>query len=386
MVVGAEQDMTVHIQKDPQRAGIPAEGGNSRAGSRPAETVRGIQQRVAMFDAVRVVAALAVIYFHSVESETLRASGTLGRFSVAFYTMTAMIFLVQGILRHPERTWWDYANSRFKRLYLPFVGWSLIMGVGMTVMHAWDERVAVPELGVNTLVSGMALPLWFIPFVLVGGIMLFPVAKLTVGNKRRERCLMVGAVLVGIILDWVPWHEPPWQQVPLVGKFLELSWHRWSALYWGLGLAIAYFRWIKNSRYSSLLAWAGLGLLIFVVAHQWRYGVVPGLKVMGGVGACLVAFAPWHNQLISRVGQLAPYAFGIYMSHTLWITVGQLMMRRLHWSVCWQTDILVFLFAGVCSLVVIRMLAKVPSLAWLAGCEQVGAQTNRIPQPVTVPI
>ena len=50
--------------------------------------------RLLGLDAARVIATLGVVWFHSVESDALHTSGILGRFSVAFYTMAAMVFLV----------------------------------------------------------------------------------------------------------------------------------------------------------------------------------------------------------------------------------------------------------------------------------------------------
>ncbi|MEI8195198.1 MAG: acyltransferase family protein [Phycisphaerae bacterium] len=344
-------------------AGLPASGVAAYAAM--AER----SDRVVMFDAIRIIATLAVIYFHSIESETLRASGVIGRFSVAFYTLAAMIFMVRGIRRHPERGLWDYATMRFRRLYLPFLGWSLITAGSLMLLHLFDSGTAVPAIEVDSLVTGLAPQLWFIPFILVGGIALFPLTKLTLGERRWELLLACAAGIVALSLDWIPWNDPPLQQLPLVGKLLALSWHRWSALYWGLTLAILYTRWLRGTKLSGWMACGGLGLLLVTTAYQWIYGIVPALKVCGGLGVCLLAFAPWKHVLISKLGQLAPLSFGMYMSHTLWIGTARTLANYYGLPTCWQRDVLVFLLAVLASLLTVRILATSPMFEWLTGKE-----------------
>ena len=338
-------------------------------------------ERVMMFDAIRVIAAVVVIYFHSIESETLRASGIIGRFSVAFYTMAAMVFLVRGLRRHPERGLAEYARGRFKRLYLPFLGWSVLTFAGMTLVHHFDRGTAVPAIELNSLVAGLAPQLWFIPFILVGGMVLFPLARLALGRGRREMLLASAAVLVAVGLDWLPWNDPPLQQWPLVGRMLELSWHRWSALYWGLALAIVVTRWMKvskgKSRMGSAMAWGGLALVVATTAYQWVYGIHPGLKVMGGLGVCLVAFAPWKHVLISKLGKLAPLSFGMFMCHTLWISAARALANHYQLPTCWQRDVLVFGLAVAGSVVTVRVLGASAALGWLAGKEPSGEERAR---------
>ncbi len=59
-------------------------------------------------DAARVFATLGVIWFHSIESDGMQRSGVLGRFSVSFYTMAAMVFLVASVKRR-KRGFGEYA-------------------------------------------------------------------------------------------------------------------------------------------------------------------------------------------------------------------------------------------------------------------------------------
>jgi peptidoglycan/LPS O-acetylase OafA/YrhL len=342
--------------------------------------------RLMVFDACRFVAGVAVVWFHSIESDALNASGVIGRLSVAFYTIMAMVFLMEGIRRRPERSFLRFTTQRLRRLYLPFLGWSALTGATLVLLHAIDPNTYAPAIQLNSLVSGTALPLWFIPFLLVGSMLLFPAARWAVGNLHRELLLAAACGCIGLTLDSIPWNDPPLQSIPLIGKLLELSWHRWSALYWGIMLAVLYARWFKHWRWTGgggALAIMGLLVAIGTTTYQWYYGILPSLKVAGGVGLTLIAFSPARGNIVRFLARFAPLSFGLYLSHTLWIFVAHALANACHIPISWPRDVAVFILAVTASILSVHALSKHRSLQWLAGQETPEQKLPSAPSPAT---
>ena len=327
------------------------------------------KQRLELFDAMRFLAGVGVIWFHSVESAQLGPSGILGRFSVAFFTIMGVVVLYEGVRKHPERTFGDFAARRFRRLYLPFLGWSAIIGAVLVLLHEAVPEIHPAVVRLDLLVTGTAEPLWFIPFFILGNLLIFPLAQWMRKSPRRA---LAAALLCGIIalaLDWLPWNTPPFHGVPLLGRLLELSWNRWSALYWGVVIAVLYSRGLRQSRFAPLLAIAGLLLTLAMLVYQWHSGVLAPLKVVGGIGLAFVALAPLRGSLISFMASLAPYSFGIYLSHALWILLARTLMSAAGLAASPERDVNVFLAALFASVISLRLLTRIPSLRWLAGID-----------------
>src|SRR5579884_1068324 len=137
-----EPCMTVTANREfhPVRNTLPSQ--NSIAGT--------VGQRLISLDAARVIATLGVVWFHAVESTELHTSGVLGRFSVAFYTMAAMVFLVDSSYRR-RRPYLSYALDRVRRLYLPFLGWGAITYLAIAAFGQFGQSVDLPPFSWDML-------------------------------------------------------------------------------------------------------------------------------------------------------------------------------------------------------------------------------------------
>ena len=327
--------------------------------------------RLAALDAARVAAALGVIWFHSVESQAMQASTVLGRFSVAFYTVIAMVFLAQSLRKNPQQNWGEFATLKFLRLYVPFLGWSLIGWALLTFAHGISGGVPQPQVSIDTLVSGTSEPLWFIPFLFVALIVAFPLVRWMLADVRRQIAIAAVCVVVAIILDfgwwWGPEEEFPVVNLPIVGKFVALSWNRCSAVYWGLAFAVVWMQWLKNSAWRMHISVAGGLALVGLTSWQWSHGVDVGLKVTAGLAFSLLALAPWSGPLAKRLAAVGPWCFGLYFAHMPWIWIARAVANRQGLPICWQRDVIVFAAAVVMSILTVGMLARTKSLRWLVA-------------------
>src|SRR5947207_12944270 len=82
-------------------------------------------ERNATLDAARVIAALGLVWIHTTQSSLSRFH-ILGRFGTSFFVLATIFFLFHRLGSSPRPTYGEYALKRFRRLYIPFMAWSLI--------------------------------------------------------------------------------------------------------------------------------------------------------------------------------------------------------------------------------------------------------------------
>src|SRR5438477_608973 len=80
--------------------------------------------RFVLVDAFRVVCAAWVMWIHVPESATLSWTSELAPFRMPFFTLLAIFFLFRKLASPNPPRYGDYVSDRFRRLYLPFLGWA----------------------------------------------------------------------------------------------------------------------------------------------------------------------------------------------------------------------------------------------------------------------
>src|SRR6267142_6600505 len=83
------------------------------------------QARNQTLDAARAIAACALVWIHTAQSSLSRFH-VLGRFGTSFFVLAAVFFLFNRLGSSPPPPFGTYALKRFRRLYIPFLAWSLI--------------------------------------------------------------------------------------------------------------------------------------------------------------------------------------------------------------------------------------------------------------------
>ena len=324
-------------------------------------------RRLLGLDAARVIATLGVVWFHSIESDALHTSGVLGRFSVAFYTMAAMVFLVDSSNRR-QRPWGAYVIDRLRRLYLPFLGWSAVTVLVLYVLRALGEKVELPQRSWDMLVDGGTIHLWYVPFLLVASVMVYPVSTWMRGDGRRKWFVGGACLIIAIFMDLGVFDGVPSLHVPILGRFQEMTAERWSAVYWGVAAALLWTTGFAQSRWRIPLAAAGAAALIGTTAWQWEFGLSATLKVYGGLGLLLVAMAPWKNAVVAFLAPFGRMSAGVYFAHmsTIYI-IRALVAVDGGTNSGWPRDVMVFVGATVLAFGTISAMAIVPGLQWLAG-------------------
>ena len=360
----------------------------------PAE-VAGV--RLASMDLARLAAAYGIVWIHSVRNPALAGSQALGRFAVPFFVFATVFFVFDGLRRRPERTFAEYARSRFVRIYLPFLAWS-----GIYLLFKLAKGLLLPEQpneypGLNVLWTGTAYHLWFLPFILAVSLVAFGIGKTILGRRHLQPAVFAVAVVAGIVLAAMPTAKLP-LPAGIYGRMLA---HALPAVCWAVALAIAAGHPAAH-RLERPAATVAAGLLaVASTAWVWHRGSAIMAENLAGLGLMVVALGPsgsaqkqvghdfivpgtlescptvntrqsWIRRSLTtgwlrRLGTLGPLAYGIYLAHLLFIKVFEALTVKLGLAVTWELDVGVFLLAAAGSTWLAWGLSRRPSTRWLVA-------------------
>ena len=114
-----------------------------------------------------------------------------------FFACATVFFVWKGLVDKPGQSLPSYVRSRFIRIYVPFLAWSVIYLLFKAV-----KGVALPNQpndfpGLEFLWTGSFYHLWFLPFIFVASIAVFSLGSLVIGKTAAEitaaiRCQAVG--------------------------------------------------------------------------------------------------------------------------------------------------------------------------------------------------
>ncbi len=332
----------------------------------PAETTfaaRSIARpRRTMFDVIRLVAAYAIIWLHTPRSPVFQSSTAVGRFAVPFFVCATIFFIWQGLVDKPRREFHPYARSRFTRIYLPFLAWSLIY-----LAFKAAKRIALPEEpndfpGLEFLWTGSFYHLWFMPFILVVSLVVFLLGRVLVRRPRAESTAAVLCVFVGGLLASSP--VGAWM---LERNGAVLVWNALPAVFWGIALSIAYHRGMARILQHPTAGAAGLIAAGLCTAWIWHFGRDNLAENLAGVACTIVALAPWNARSLRQLAQFGPLAYGIYLSHLLFIKSAEAVFTKLGGGNSGLADVAVFAAAVVGSTALAWCLSQSGYTRWLVA-------------------
>lgn len=314
-----------------------------------------------MFDVARLLAAVSIVWLHTPRSHELLHSGAIGRFAVPFFVCATIFFIWQQVLSKPQLTFTPYCESRFKRLYVPFLAWSVVYLAFKAVKHAAlpDQPNDFP--GVEFLWAGSFYHLWFMPFILVVSLGVFLLGKNVRDSAVAQWSVAIIGAALGVCLAIAP--------VPaeIIDTKAELVWNASPAICWGLAVSVLYHRGAARWLNTTGGAIVGLALLGAGTAWIWQGGRDNLAENIAGVGALLIALAPWVTPALTWLARLGPSAYGIYLSHMLFIKSGEAIFNKLGIPATWQVDVTIFVLAVLGSAGLSWLLARSRYTSWLVG-------------------
>lgn len=334
-------------------------------------------------DVIRLIAAAGIVYVHTVHSPELIASRNLFRFAVPFYLFASLYFQSLSLRKRNDRSLWQYIAARVKRLYYPFLAWSLIYFVARDARRILEHHGRL-KLQIGWLWKGVEIHLWFLPFLLASSILMAMIHWTTLRQSRKWRFpLIFLAIGAGVFFAW---RNMPatWDQTFDNPTYAYVQgWRAMTAMCWGL--AFAWLMTMGPAVYSISFAagYAGILLTIFCSVKQTIAGyrlppvsasdpqsmggieLVP--RALSGLGGMVAALAPWTGSLVPVLARFGRYSYGIYLCHVLVAECVRLAVSRTHLPDSPALDMVAFLSTFAGSMLVVVTLGRSPRTAWLNG-------------------
>lgn len=310
------------------------------------------RERLPLVELARVVAAIAIIWIHAVESPQLDRTTAMSRFAVPFFVITSLVFLGESLRRRPDQRWTEYARRRFMRLYVPFLVWSVIYIAARAVKHLFVHDTSPLLIRPNLLWAGVTEQLWFLPFLLVVLLIAFPLMRIAIRFNLAWAVAIIGlAICFSALFTPTPSFVLDGPTTFFVATAMV------AVPSAGVGLTIAAIfpqikRFAQNSIVTLIAAVFWIGTLVALLIH----GRNTVLETVSGLCLLVACLAPFSGA--KRFDRLGPYAFGIYLCHVLWIEFIQAVGHRAGLHVSPPFDFTVGILATVLSIALVAVILR----------------------------
>lgn len=279
------------------------------------------KKRLHWLDCWRFASALVIIWLHTPSSDELSHTTGFSRYAVPFFVASAAFMACK--TRTDQVPFTKFVRSRIVRIYLPFLGWSILYFFARRFGASLFPSTHTFPLSWDLLWRGPTSHLWFLPFILLSTIFANLVGRIvTVQRKLAWPIIFTFVALSGLVIkyyDLLQGHS----------YVLDLSSNALPALFWGICLAIGTTQigtsWLEKPSVVAVmyLVFASLeGLLVYFDRH-------PLIENLAGFVLVLCCFASCQNKWVTWISAKAPLAYGIYLSHMLFLEgfqdVGQYM-------------------------------------------------------------
>lgn len=320
-------------------------------------------------DVVRFFAAAGIVFVHAAKSEPFLRWGNVVRFAVPFYLFASLYFQSASLRKKNDRTFLQYVAGRFKRLYLPFLAWSVIYFLARNGQRLVTRRDGGVETDIGLLWRGVHYHLWFLPFLLFWSLVLAAVHYGILSRNRKFRWpLIITAIIAGVVFALIP-RPSSWDEVfPSPTYAYVQYWLSLPAVLWAL--AFAWFMTAGPTLYTVPHSLGVAGLVLTAICCLWQ-GFVGHVRLiprgLTGLGTILAALAPWNGTFLSPLAALGKNSYGVYLCHVLILETLRTVTKKLNIGVSPASDIGLFIATFVLSLIFVQILSKSSKTAWLNG-------------------
>jgi len=318
-----------------------------------------------MIDACRMVAAIAILWMHSWEAGHIGQPGEIGRFAVPFFTVAAIYLLTASMLRNRNRPFGPYLASRFNRLYIPFLAWSVLGLAAMWIKHRFIAHTAMESINPAMLLLGTSFQLWYLPFLFLTCIALFLLSKATTSLRPAPRALTaIVALAIGCAFSLMP------RIIPLIGNgpaglrmFLAFSWDAVPSALCGYGLAIL----LHGRKIGEAPAFLGLVITIACMAIVTLHGRINFLETVSGVTFMIFALLDRHGPLAAGLAKYPFLIYGTYLCQGVVLEAVQTLAYRAHFKSSPPLQATVFTITAVLCIALCFALNRSKATRWMLG-------------------
>lgn len=335
-------------------------------------------RQIHWIETARVFACFLVVLCHCTENVWLDSAARAG---------VPLFFMLSGALLLPQKKGLgEFYASKFKRIGLPFLLWSLIY-IPATKWAKVSSWAATGDIGsLAEQVSGIAerpayMHLWYI-YALIGIYMAVPFLDGIIKSKRHTQVFLViwiASLVGGFYRDingiayfqgQAPWNED-------IGMLYYFSGYLG---YFVLGYYMMNFIPTKLSgrHVAASVSLIGAGYFVTVAGSKLYYDTDPELfynylslqvlAVSAGLFALMRSISLPHSAVRRAIADISAMSFGIYLIHALFVFF---MVKKKMFAVPYDlgifTDAVTAALIMMLSYLCVKAVSKIPYLKILAG-------------------
>lgn len=294
--------------------------------------------RIPGVDTARFLSAAAVIWIHSVETPQGELAVPICRIAVPFFVVAMTILNLKSLAAPSlQISWVQFARSRFQKLYVPFLLWSVVYLVLRIAKHQFIAMGDPILVGPFSFLTGTATHLWFLPCSLILCLTLPTIGRLLSTANRTTLILRSTLFLaLGFAAGHTEYpfsvqsHENP------ISYFAAMSWGTLPAFF--ITVALAPWLSAKTNSILILAGWLGLSTSVVLLCFPPFYPILPSL---GGLSLWLACQHPVPKALVPVVSRLGSLTFGIYLSHLMFVECLQAVAHRIGFASSLALDVCV---------------------------------------------
>lgn len=277
-------------------------------------------------DSFRVVGIYAVVlvHFHLDWAPQVSLGKIVRLRDCAFpvVILTSFFVLSRSVLKKPGRGFSKFITARFKRIEAPFLIWTVIYWGLFGVIYPLRLGEAITWPAKTLLLSGF-IHLWFLQFIFLGSIILYPLLLFFAGRERLRWQVALSCLMAS--LSYAVWVEPFIKHLmkvrmahtdPSLWVFVG-SVNNYSA-YVPVALGIALYAEQICTLYRRR-TYRILSLLVVAIT-MWIHLVNDSLPFTKGLYSLAVFVAllrPLPAVAINALRPIAMYSYPIYILHYL---------------------------------------------------------------------
>jgi len=255
-------------------------------------------------------------------------------------------------------------------IYLPFLAWAVIYFFFHTLLNRFGGDITRPPLSAKFFISGETNHLWFLPYILVAGLVTFPLAQRLVHGVRHAQWIIALALFVGLATAAI---SKPLFLLLLNGYtqsgtlFMYRAFTLTPCIFIGIGVYFL-FQIARHSTHkmSKYLALFGGALFVSSIVYNCLLPTNPVLETIAGLGLALLTFWPKRTAFLTKMGTLGRFSYGMYLVHMIFVDICKTVRTHVfQMAPTWWYDMLTLLACILLSLGAAILLSRYRLTRWL---------------------
>lgn len=238
-----------------------------------------------------------------------------------FVILASFFVLSLSVLNNAERGFLNFFIARFKRIWIPFFIWTIIYWSISNVLLPLKDGEAIVHPPVTLFISGY-IHLWFLQFIFLGSIILYPLLRFIARQKQHKHWIVLNCFLVSLI--YIIWIRPFAENLINFGwmAHADLSFRIFAGqvnnyiFYIPPAIGIALYVDEINSLYKRrAFRVLALFIVVIVMAIHLMTGSLRFTKGFYSLAVFIALLQPLPAMLVNFLRPIARYTYPIYILH-----------------------------------------------------------------------